>query len=364
MTTEATLDRTDSNLVARPDVAARSQVRKGRFWAWARGALVLVAVGFVVRTTVIGWPEILHAFQTLSDGAAGLVLVAIALECLWVFTLAQVYRSSLVGFGGSATTSDALRVSMGAFTLSRVLPGGGAVGALFAAREFIRAGNRAEVTLIALVSAGWVSLTALTSLLLLGVGMGVTSGYLPAGYLILPAAVLGVLAASGLLATLAARRLTWRGRVAGGLERVFSGWGAGMSRIDIESALYDRGRRGVGGLARIFGWSAFSWVLDAAALGVMFAAFGHPLDVGVLTVGYGVANLIQALPELTPGWLGVIEGSLSLTYAGLGVPAGVAVVVILAYRFISFWMPVAAGLPYAWGILRANKQASSVKEHK
>jgi uncharacterized membrane protein YbhN (UPF0104 family) len=363
MTSEATLDRTDTNRrVIRPDVA--SHMRKGRIWAWVRRALLLVAAGFVVRTTVVGWPEIRHAFQTLSDGAAGLVLVAIALECLWVFTLAQVYRSSLIGFGGSATMSGALRVSMGAFTLSRVLPGGGAVGALFAAREFIRAGNRAEVTLIALVSAGWVSLTALTLLLLLGIAVGVVvSGSLTAKYLILPAAVLGVLAATGLLATLAARRLTWRGRVAGGLERVFSGWGAGMSRVDIESALYDRGRRGVGGLARVFGWSAISWALDAAALGVMFAAFGHPLDVGVLTVGYGVANLIQALPELTPGWLGVIEGSLSLTYAGLGVPAGVAVVVILAYRSISFWMPVAAGLPHAWGIIRANRQASSVKEH-
>jgi hypothetical protein len=137
-----------------------------------------------------------------------------------------------------------------------------------------------------------------------------------------------------------------------------------MSRIDIESALNERGRRGVGGLAQVFGWSAISWVLDVAALGVMFAAFGHPLGLGVLTVGYGVANLIQALPELTPGWLGVIEGSLSLTYAGLGVPAGVAVVVVLAYRSISFWMPVAAGLPYAWRIIRANKQASDVKEHK
>lgn len=364
MTNEATLDRTDTNRrVIRPDVADRSHMRKKRIWAWARRAFLLVAAGFVVRTTVVGWPEIRRAFQTLSDGAAGLVLVAIALECLWVFTLAQVYRSSLIGLGGSATMSGALRVSMGAFTLSRVLPGGGAVGALFAAREFIRAGNRAEVTLIALVSAGWVSLTALTLLLLTGVGVGVVAGSLTANYLILPAAVLGVLAATGLLATLAARRLSWRGRVARGLERVFRGWGAGMSRVDIESALYDRGRRGVGGLARVFGWSAISWALDAAALAVMFAAFGHPLGVGVLTVGYGVANLIQALPEVTPGWLGVIEGSLSLTYAGLGVPAGVAVVVILAYRSISFWMPVAAGLPHAWGIIRANRQASSVKEH-
>lgn len=364
MTSEATRDRSDTNSHAiRPGVAVTSHSGKGWIWTWARRALLLVAVGFVARTAAVGWPDIRQAFQTLTDGAAELVLVAIALECLWVFTLAQVYRSSIIGFGGSATLSDALRVSMGAFTLSRVLPGGGAVGALFAAREFIRAGNQAEVTLVALVAAGWVSLTALALVLLMGVGLGVISGSLTASYLILPAAVLGVLVAAGLLATLAARQLAWRGRAARGLERVFSKWGAGISRVDIESALGDLGPRGVRGLARTFGWSAISWVLDATALGVMFAAFGHPLGVGVLAVGYGVANLIQALPELTPGWLGVIEGSVSLTYAGLGTPAAVAVVAILAYRLISFWLPVAAGLPYAWGIIRANKQALSVKEH-
>ena len=86
------------------------------------------------------------------------------------------------------------------------------------------------------------------------------------------------------------------------------------------------------------------------------------LGVGVLSVGYGVANLIQALPELTPGWLGVIEGSLTFTYAGFGVPAGVAVVTILGYRLVSFWMPVAAGLPCAWGVLRADKRAAAVRQ--
>lgn len=363
MTNEATLNRTGTGCqVTRPDVAAKPHGLKGTGWAWARRGLLLVATGFVVRTVVVGWPEIRDAFGTLSDGSAGLILVAIALECLWVLTLAQVYRSSLIGFGGSASISTALRVSMAAFTLSRVLPGGGAVGALFAAREFIRTGNRAEVTLIALVSAGWVSLTSLSVLLVLGVGSGVIVGSLSANYLLLPTAIFGVLVAVGLLVSLATRRRAWHPRVARILERVFSSWDAGMHRVDIESVLRARSRPGPVPVARVFGWSAMSWLLDAAALGVMFAAFGHPLGVDVLSVGYGVANLIQALPELTPGWLGVIEGSLSLTYAGLGVPAGLAVVVILGYRSISFWMPVAAGLPYAWGVLRASKRASTKME--
>jgi uncharacterized membrane protein YbhN (UPF0104 family) len=363
MTNEATLDRTGTGCqVDHPDVAAKPRIRKGTGWAWARRGLLFVATGFVVRTVVAGWPEIHDAFGTLSEGSAGLVFLAIALECLWVLTLAQVYRSSLIGFGGSASFSTALRVSMAAFTLSRVLPGGGAVGALFAARGFTRAGNRAEVTLIALVSAGWVSLTSLAVLLVLGVGWGVFVGTLSANYLIVPSAVFGVLVAVGVLVAHAAKRRAWPPLVARTVDRVFGSWDAGMSRVDIQSVILDRGRPGAVAVARVFGWSAISWLLDAAALGVMFAAFGHPVGVGVLSVGFGVANLIQALPELTPGWLGVIEGSLSLTYAGMGVPAGLAVVVILGYRSISFWMPVAAGLPFAWGVWRASKRAQTAEK--
>jgi uncharacterized membrane protein YbhN (UPF0104 family) len=32
-------------------------------------------------------------------------------------------------------------------------------------------------------------------------------------------------------------------------------------------------------------------------------------------------------------------------YDGLGVPGGVTVVVILTYRFLSFWLPLLVGFP-------------------
>jgi uncharacterized membrane protein YbhN (UPF0104 family) len=32
-------------------------------------------------------------------------------------------------------------------------------------------------------------------------------------------------------------------------------------------------------------------------------------------------------------------------YDGLGIPDGVTVVVILIYRFVSFWLPMLVGLP-------------------
>ena len=337
----------------RRDVMMPSRGTRASIWAWARWLLLAITILFVVRAASTGWPEIRSAMQTITRENVHLVVVAIGVESLWVLTLAQVYRSALVAFGGTADFRLAIRVSMSAFTLSRVLPGGGAVGALFAAREFIRGGNRNGITLIALVAAGWVSLSALGVVVLVAIGGGVMSGTLPISYLIPPVLVLGVLLIVGAVAVIAAKRPACRRSTQGLLVRLFGSWGVGLSRNDLEHALRTVPR--LRDMFRVFTWSSISWVLDAAALGLVFAAFGYPLEVAVLAVGYGVANLIQALPELTPGWLGVLEGSLSVTYASLGVPAGAAVVVILVYRLISFWMPVAAGLPFAWGIMRAQK---------
>ena len=110
----------------------------------------------------------------------------------------------------------------------------------------------------------------------------------------------------------------------------------------------------------LLGWAALTWVVDAAALWVMFLGFGVRLHPAVLLVGYGLANLINALPELTPGWLGVLETTLAATYAALGVPAGVAVVAVLCYRLVSYWLPVAAGVRPGLQMLAPRSGTSAV----
>ena len=46
---------------------------------------------------------------------------------------------------------------------------------------------------------------------------------------------------------------------------------------------------------------------------------------------------------LTPGGLGFVEAGLTGTLALAGVGAGAAVVATLAYRLVSFWLPIPAG---------------------
>ena len=44
-----------------------------------------------------------------------------------------------------------------------------------------------------------------------------------------------------------------------------------------------------------------------------------------------------------PQGIGVVEGVMALVFASLGVPAGSATVIALAFRGLTFWLPMAAG---------------------
>ena len=54
---------------------------------------------------------------------------------------------------------------------------------------------------------------------------------------------------------------------------------------------------------------------------------------------------IVALFPLTPGGLGIVEASLSGLLILAGVRPGYALLATLAYRVVSYWLPLLAGLP-------------------
>ena len=58
-------------------------------------------------------------------------------------------------------------------------------------------------------------------------------------------------------------------------------------------------------LARAVGCAASAWLLDAACLWVLLAAFGTRLEPDAVLVAFALANVLAAVP-LTPGGLGVV----------------------------------------------------------
>jgi uncharacterized protein (TIRG00374 family) len=90
-------------------------------------------------------------------------------------------------------------------------------------------------------------------------------------------------------------------------------------------------------------------VFDLLCLRYVFLAAGQHVHISLLLAGYGVP-LLLGRSSFLPGGIAVIEVGMAALYSGLGVGAGAAVVVVLTYRLISFWLPSVIGIPIAVGL--------------
>jgi uncharacterized protein (TIRG00374 family) len=88
--------------------------------------------------------------------------------------------------------------------------------------------------------------------------------------------------------------------------------------------------------------AAGRWVLDYLTLIAALYAVGATPRVSLVLLAFCAAQLLGNLP-LTPGGLGFVEAGLTGTLALAGVSPGAAVVSTLAYRLVSFWLPIPAG---------------------
>ena len=94
------------------------------------------------------------------------------------------------------------------------------------------------------------------------------------------------------------------------------------------------------------GCSLMVLTFDLLCLRYAFLAAGRSLHLSLLLAGYGVPLLLGRASFL-PGGIAVVEVAMTALYGGLGVPANIAVVAVLTYRLISFWLPALIGIPIA-----------------
>ncbi|HEX2259868.1 MAG TPA: flippase-like domain-containing protein [Actinomycetota bacterium] len=340
----------------RPEKLKRARNRvAGQAVKWS---LVAVSLGIVVHVVLLALPGIEESGAALRRVRPGYVLLALGLEAVALLALAQLYRRTLQELGGQVSFRRGVAISMGGFTIGRVLPGGGATAGLFMAREMTLAGNPAATATSAALIGGMLGMAVLGVVVLTG---GVTTVFrdeVSTAYLILIAVLLAAFVAAFALMVRILRSESVRSTVFGWVEAVLKALRVNVNletplkfMEDVSSALPPLRR-----LAGPAAWSALNWLADAAALWVLFLGFRHWLHPGVLLVGFGVAQVVTALP-VSPGGVGLVETGLAATYVAFGVPHGVAIVTVLAYRLASYWLPVAAGVPaYLRGASRRGEE--------
>ncbi|MFN8233639.1 MAG: lysylphosphatidylglycerol synthase transmembrane domain-containing protein [Actinomycetota bacterium] len=89
-----------------------------------------------------------------------------------------------------------------------------------------------------------------------------------------------------------------------------------------------------------------NWIFDYLALLAALAAVGTRPRPSLVLLAY-VASMVLGMIPITPGGLGFVEAGLTATLTLAGVPGAEAVLATLAYRLVSYWMPLAIG-PFAY----------------
>src|ERR1700728_733425 len=237
-----------------------------------------------------------------------------------------------------------LRVNMASLAVSHVVPGGTAPGTAVGYRLLTESGVSGSTAGFGLATQGVGSAVVLNAIFWLALIVSIpVDGFNPLYGIAAAAGVLliGAFAGTILLITRGqTRAMRWIEALAHRLpfvnpETVSSLLQKLADRVHI--LLADRAL-----LRHAILWAAWNWLLDAASLWVFLFAFGKavfPID---LLVAYGLANILAVIP-ITPGGLGVVEGVLIPTLVGFHVPKTTAILGVISYRLINFWLPIPVG---------------------
>jgi phosphatidylglycerol lysyltransferase len=95
-------------------------------------------------------------------------------------------------------------------------------------------------------------------------------------------------------------------------------------------------------LIRVLIISLSAHLINLSSLHAVFLAFHQPVGLELLIAAYAVGILFWIV-AITPQGIGVVEGVMALVIASLGVPADRALVIALAFRGLTFWLPMIAG---------------------
>ena len=233
--------------------------------------------------------------------------------------------------------------------VSRFVPGGAATGAVLSYRMLSVAKIDRGPAGTALAATGLITTATLFSLPLVAAAVALFGAPVPRNLLVVAwggGLLFALMFGLGVLLVTTDEPLRIVGRrveqLSRWLQRRFHrGGGVTADRLlserdRVTSAL---GSRWVQALAASVG----KWTLDYLALVAALHAVGADPQVSVVLLAYGAAAVLSMVP-ITPGGLGFVEAGLVGTLTLAGVSAPDALLATLAYRIVSYWLPMPAGV--------------------
>jgi uncharacterized protein (TIRG00374 family) len=320
----------------------RAQMTRRRFFLGCLLILALVALLYYGIPRLAGLDATWHRIE---QGNPWWLALALAFSVLSFGGYVVLFRYVFAEGGARIGLRESYQITMASLAATRIFAAGGAGGIALTAWAMRRAGMSrrivAERTMVFLVLTYVVYMAGLL-LVGLGVRVGVLPGPAPFGLTVVPAAFAGIAIVLTLLLALTPTDLQRRvARAGGGEGRVarFAGRAATLPASMSAAVRHSIDHARTGDLA-ILGSIAY-WAFNIAVLWASFHAFGEAPPWSIVVLGYFVGMLGNLLP--LPGGVGGVDGGMIGAFIGLGVDSGLAVVAVLTYRALAFWLPTIPG---------------------
>jgi putative heme transporter len=278
-------------------------------------------------------------------------LLAVAAEALSYLSLASCQRVLLQAGKVEVPLPQMTGIALAGNAIQSSLPGGVLFYAAYTFRQYRRYGADDVLSGWTLIAVNTVSFICLSVLAVIGLGLALGAGSaLDLVEVLLGVAIVAALAVVAWVerarifphlsrAVRLSQRFTHRPSPDVPAESVVRRW---LERI---SAVSPSTSDWCVAAATAMG----NWVADCGCLAVSFVAVGAGVPWRGLLLAYGAGQLATILP-ITPGGLGVVEGSLTVALVTFGGAEDSTVAAVLLYRLISFWLELPVGWG-AWGML-------------
>ena len=286
-------------------------------------------------------------WRRIEDGSPYWMIVALLFACGMFFGYVAMFRGIFLNAGTTRIDWRAsYQITMAGLAASRIFAAGGAGGLVLTAWALRRSGMAkrvvADKTLTFLILT---YLPYMAALIVCGLGLrlGIFNGPAPFGLTVVPAIIAMILTALGVATALVPTDLQHRLE---GFARGHGRVGRWAQRLANLPAAASAGMRDALRHLRhpdpaLFGAILF-WACQVGVLWAAFHAFGGAPPLAVLTQAFFVGMFGNLLPM--PGGVGGVEGGMIAALAAFDVDAGQAVVAVLLFRAMTFWLPLIPGV--------------------
>jgi uncharacterized membrane protein YbhN (UPF0104 family) len=347
--------------VSTPERPIRDAPASDRHAIWWRLTLMLLTL----IALYILWPGLLKVFQAwpelLQLNPVWFVVMFVAevasFGCIWMLQRLALRTDQWFGVATAQLAGNAF---------SRIVPGGAAAGGAISYRLLVTAGLPAATVGTGLAAASIISTGTLFSLPLLALPAVLAGRPVPRG--LAQSAWLGggvflVALAVGAVFVTTDGPLRATGRAIQAVRNRMRRGGR-PAVTDLPDRLVAERDLARGTLGRRW-WVALlsglgNWLFDYVALLAALAAVGSRPRPTLVLFAY-VSSMVLGMIPITPGGLGFVEAGLTATLHLAGVSTGDAVLATLAYRMVSYWLPLPAGLIAATLHRRRYASAASTR---